>query len=414
MNWKMIDLAVRQLNTSKLHEWKDIFLSMTTWMQAVLVGTMVLLIGASALSCWWGLKMNRSARFIAGAAGVFHIVLVLLVSEYSLEMEKAFLYSALAGLAAGFLYAFLERIFQFAAGFVFGTVLSAWVLPEYLHLKVTSGKGRIWALVIAIAAGVLFALLAKKLKIVLTALEGGVVLGLLCNAFLPVGKIPWINEKLTKAQIQNLLPLAIAATGLLVQLLQLLAIRAEQKALEIPSGDDRDHTAGREKTETPAPEAAQEQDEEALSMAQAEEMLVEKAKELAFAANRSAEHARLKERYEDVQEGLYSSQVAAKRLGMSEDVFVAGMKKAGYILPGSASDSAEPEAAADSMQPDAVSENTQPDAASENTQPETAEEVSADGSTAEGAAKEEETSADGSGTEETPSGQEAEKSDESV
>lgn len=238
MNWKLLDLAVRRLNPSALRDWKNTFLGMAVWMQAVVVGVLVLLVGVSVLSCWWGLKMKRAARFGAGAASVFCMVLLVLTTEYSLPLNQAFLYAGLAGMGGGFLYAFLERVFQFAAGFVFGTVVSAYLLPEYFHLKVTAGKGRIWTLVIAAAAGLLFALLAKKLKFVLTALEGGVVLGLLCDAFLPVGKIPWVREKLTEAQILNLLPLVIAATGVLMQLIQLLAIRAEQKALAIPTGEE--------------------------------------------------------------------------------------------------------------------------------------------------------------------------------
>ena len=342
MNWKMLDLAVRRLNVSALKEWKGTFLGISVWMQAILVGALVLLIGVSVLSCWWGIRMKRSARFAAGAVSVFYIVLIILVTEYSIQIDKALIYSALAGAGAGFLYAFLERVFQFAAGFVFGTVLSAWLLPECFHMKMTSGKGRIWALVIAIAAGILFALAAKKLKFILTALEGGVVLGLLCDAYLPVNstvqKIPWIKEKLTENQVLNLLPLLIAATGVLVQMIQLLSIRAEQKALEIPTGEERDLApdSAAEKT-VPAEISGEEEvhpDEEAVSMAQAEEVLVEKAKELALAAARSAEQARLKERYEDVAAGLYSVRTAAARLDMSEEAFTAGMKRAGYSIPG--------------------------------------------------------------------------------
>ena len=344
MNWKMLDLAVRRLNVFALKEWKSTFLGMSVWMQAILVGALVLLIGVSALSCWWGIRMKRSARFAAGAVSVFYIVLIILVTEYSIEMNKALIFAALAGAGAGFLYAFLERIFQLAAGFVFGTVLSAWLLPTCFHMKMTSGKGRIWALVIAIAAGVLFALAAKKLKFLLTALEGGVVLGLLCDAYLPVNstvqKIPWIKDKLTQNQVLNLLPLLIAATGALVQLIQLLSIRAEQKALAIPTGEERDlasdSAAG--KADASDSEAAREEeaqpDEETISMVQAEEVLVEKAKELALAAARSAEQARLKERYEDVAAGLYSAKIAAGRLDMSEEAFTAGMKRAGYSIPG--------------------------------------------------------------------------------
>ena len=338
MSWKMLDLAVRRLNVSALRDWKSVFESMSVWMQAIMVGALVLLIGVSALSCWWGLKMKRSARFAAGAAAVFYIVMIVLATEYSMPLVKALIIVALSGVGAGFLYAFVERAFQFLAGFVFGTILSSFVLQKYFHLNMTSGSGRVWTLVIAIGAGALFALAAKKLRFVLTALEGGIILGLLCDAFLPVKKIPLVKEKLTGAQMENLLPLVFAASGILIQLFQLLAIRAERKALAIPTGDERDHIPGAEdRSEHSGSDAdpeAEVQNEDAISMAQAEEVLVEKAKELALAATRSAEHARLKERYEDVVAGLYSTQVASERLGMSEEAFVEGMKKAGYSIPG--------------------------------------------------------------------------------
>ena len=384
MSWKMLDMAVRRLNPSSLREWKSVFESMSVWMQAVMVGALVLLIGVSVLSCWWGLKMKRSARFAAGAVSVFHIVMIILVMEYSIPTLRALIIAAIAGVGAGFVYAFLERVFQFAAGFVFGTVLSAYLLPKCFHQKPTAGSGIVWTLVIAGGAGVLFALLAKKLKFVLTALEGGVVLGLVCDAFLPVNRTPWVKDKLTGAQIENLLPLLIAASGVLIQLFQLLAIRAEQKALAIPTGDERDHIPGTQDE----PEHASDRDasgedtpgdEDALSMAQAEEVLVEKAKELALAAARSAEHARLKERYEDVMAGLYGTEVAAQRLGMSEEAFVEGMRKAGYSVPGE-EEAKEPELVEEETagEPESVEEETagKPESIKEETagKPESVEE----------------------------------------
>ncbi len=339
MNWKMMDLAVKHLNVNALREWKDTVLGMSIWMQAVVVGVLALLIGASLLSLFWGLKMTRSAQFAAGSASVFHIALILLVAEYSMEDRKAFMIAAAAAAAAGFLYAFAERVFQFAAGFVFGTVLTAWLIPACFHMKLTSQPGRVWRLVIAIAAGVVFALLAKKLKFVITALEGGVVLGLLADAFLPVTEIPWISEKLSKDQILNLLPLVLAGIGLLVQLFQLISRIREQRALQIPTGEERDantfgseNSASEESSAAESGNAAKTQDEEAISMAEAEEVLVEKAKELALAASMSAQNARLKERYEDVSEGLYSAEVAANRLGISREEFLEGMKKSGYAI----------------------------------------------------------------------------------
>ena len=107
MNWKLLDLAVRRLNPSALRDWKNTFLGMAVWMQAVVVGVLVLLVGVSVLSCWWGLKMKRAARFGAGAASVFCMVLLVLTTEYSLPLNQAFLYAGLAGMGGGFLHAFL-------------------------------------------------------------------------------------------------------------------------------------------------------------------------------------------------------------------------------------------------------------------------------------------------------------------
>ncbi len=365
MNWKMMDLAVKYLSVPALKEWKTTVLGMSIWMQAIVVGALVLLVGVSLLSLFWGLKMNRSARFAAGSVSVFHITLILLVSAYSMEEQKALIIAACAGAAAGFLYAFLERVFQFAAGFVFGTVLTAWLLPEYFHMKLDTQSGRIWRLVIAIAAGVLFALLAKKLRFVLTALEGGVVLGLLCDVFLPVTKIPWISEKLTGNQILNFLPLAIAALGLLIQFFQWIAMIREQRALRIPTGEEREYSSGEQTNQSGEEKAESEEntvrDEDVITMAAAEEVLVEKAKELAMAASRSAQNARLKERYEDVKEGLYTSEVAAKRLGISEEEFLEGMRKSGY-LPSSeesseSSDDSSSSGTEDALQNENKSEN---------------------------------------------------------
>lgn len=358
MNWKMLDLAVRRLSVSGLRDWKDTFLSMSVWIQAILIGALVMLAGVSILSCWWGILMKRGARFASGAVSVFYIVLIILVMEYSLDMQKALLFSALAGVGAGFLYAFLERVFQFAAGFVLGTVLSAWLLPTYFHRKITSGTGRIWTLVIACAAGLLFAALAKKLRFVLTALEGGVVLGLLCGAYLPVTQIPWVKDKLSAAQIRNLVPMVFAASGVLIQLIQLLSIRAEQKALQIPTGEEREQAVSLVSAKPDSGDASgqEAQAEEAVSMAQAEEVLVEKARELALAAERSSAQARLKERYEDVAQGLYSAGIAAQRLNMSEEAFTTGMRNAGYDIP-------EEEASREqSTEPESVAEGTEREA----------------------------------------------------
>ncbi len=336
MSWRLMDLAVEHLDIDGLRGWKSIVLGMSTWMQAVVVGVLVLLIGVSFLSLFWGLKMTRSARFAMGSTSTFMITLILLVTEYSVEEQKAFMIAAAAGVAAGFLCTFLERGLIFVAGFLLGDILGTWLLPACFHMKLDAQPGRIWRLVIAIAAGVLFAFAAKKLRFVLTAVEGGAVLGILADAFLGVTEIPWVTEKLTDDQILNLFPIVLIGVGILVQLFQRIAQIREQKALQIPTGEERDFASARsedsasEKKDSEGADKNQPAQEEVISMAAAEEVLVEKAKELAIAASKSVQNARLKERYEDVAEGLYSSEVAAKRLGITEEEFLEGMKKSGY------------------------------------------------------------------------------------
>jgi hypothetical protein len=342
MNWNMLRLAVDMLNVDTLIEWKDTFLTMDVWMQAILVGVLVLLTGVAFLSCFLGFRMKKAARFAAGAASVFYIGMIILTEEYELSNGKALIYASIGAAAAGLIYAFVERLFQFAAGAVFGSVLSVWLLPTFFHVEAVEGSGRIWTIVIMAAGGILFALGAKKLKLALTALEGGVVLGLLCDVFLPVDRIPWISEKLSLAQIRNLVPIVIAALGFVIQLIQFLVIWREQRALRIPAGEEQESGSGVEKTQdasdgsgdgTAGEASGQDAQEEGISIAQAEEVLVEKAKELALAAARSTQQVRLKERCEDVAQGLYDAKTAADRLGMTEEAFLQEMKKAGFSLP---------------------------------------------------------------------------------
>ena len=366
MDWDLIGLAAEQLNVDALIDWRDYFSGLSVWMQAILVGVLVLLIGVSFLSCMFGFRMKKAARFAAGAAGVFYITMISLTDWYEIDPVKALIAAAVAGAAGGVLYAFLERVFQFAAGAVFANVFAYWLLPKYFKLNVYIGTGRVWALVITIAGGVLFAFAAKKLKIVLTALEGGVILGLVCGAFFPVDRIPWVKDRLNEAQIRNLLPVVLSAVGLLVQLIQFLVIWREQRALRVPAGEEKDNEPQPEQEEAASQDAgasdgdASAAQDEAISITQAEEVLVEKAKELAMAAARSTQQTRLRERCEDVSQGLYDAKIAADRLGMTEDGFLQEMKKAGYALPGEAGNDKKPEA--ESAEQPTAGSTEQPDA----------------------------------------------------
>ena len=196
---------------------------------------------------------------------------------------------------------------------------------------------------IAIAAGVLFALLAKILRPVLSALLGGTVLALLTESFVSYESIPYLPQilDLSEGMYRNILPLAFAGIGFLVQLPQWIAGVREEK--ERKAAERYAAQLSADSSESSADSAPQETEENAqtdrgqtqagLSVAEAEAVLVEKARELALAASRNAEEMRLRERYEDVAEGLYSPQAAADRLGMTEEQFLEGMKLSGYEVP---------------------------------------------------------------------------------
>ena len=220
--------------------------------------------------------------------------------------------------------------------------------------------GRILRLVIAIAAGGLFALLARKLRPVLAALLGGTILGLLIEVFLPYASIPFLPQilKLSEGMYRNLLPLVLAAIGILMQLPQWIRVIREQKERKLLEERNAEETRESSGEETDSPEEETQQETvptpAAVSVAEAEAILVEKARELALAASRNAEDVRIRDRYEDVAEGLYGADIAAARLGMTVEAFLEGMRESGYTIPGEEMPAAED---AEDMKPEANPQN---------------------------------------------------------
>ena len=283
----------------------------------------------------------------------FAVCFVILDGYTETETVAMLLYSLTAGIAAGLLYTFCERAYRFAEGFLFGTALASWLVPQILNMEADGRTGRIVRLVIAIAAGVLFALLAKILRPVLSALLGGTVLALLTESFVSYESIPYLPQilDLSEGMYRNILPLAFAGIGFLVQLPQwITGIREEKERkaaeryaaqLSADSSESSTESAPRETEENAQTDRGQTQ--AGLSVAEAEAVLVEKARELALAASRNAEEMRLRERYEDVAEGLYSAQAAADRLGMTEEQFLEGMRLSGYEVPNTEQESGDTE-----------------------------------------------------------------------
>ena len=419
MSWKWLNLVTEYLNPDALAGCKDRIITMIPWVQGILVGAVFLLAGGALLELFFGLKMQKYARFVTGLSVGFAVCFVILSGYTDTETVRMLLYSLAAGVAAGLLYTFLERAYRFAEGFLFGTALASWLVPQILNKEPDVNPGRIIRLVIAIAAGVLFALLAKILRPVLSALLGGTILALLIEAFVPYESIPYLPQtlNLSEGMYRNILPLVLAGIGFLIQLPQWVTQVREEKERKAAERYVEEQTSGSSGSgdSGSSPEESEESTETdsrqipaGMSVAEAEAVLVEKARELALAASRNAEEMRLHERYEDVAEGLYSAQAAADRLGMTESQFLEGMKQSGYTVPGSEGSEQEeeqiPETAQMSEEEKAPEEAQEPEEekapeeAQEPEEPEAAEQVSEE--------SEEQTPAEQETDEQTPAEQE--------
>ena len=360
MIWKWMDLVTEYLNPDALIKYKENIAAMSPWLQGIIIGAVFLLAGCALLELLFALQMGKYARSVVGFSVGFAVCWLILSGYTEIEELRIVLYSLGVGVAAGLLNAFLERVFQFAVGFLYGTALATWLVPQILHMDLGRNPGRILRLVIAIAAGGLFALLARKLRPVLAALLGGTILGLLIEVFLPYASIPFLPQvlKLSEGMYRNLLPLVLAAIGILIQLPQWIRVIREQKErklLEERNAEETRESSG-EETDSPEEETHQETvpTPAAVSVAEAEAILVEKARELALAASRNAEDVRIRDRYEDVAEGLYGADIAAARLGMTVEAFLEGMRESGYAIPGEEEPVAE---GAEDMKPEANPQN---------------------------------------------------------
>ena len=125
---------------------------------------------------------------------------------------------------------------------------------------------------------------------------------------------------------------------ILIQLPQWIRVIREQKERKLLEERNAEETRESSGEETDSPEEETQQETvptpAAVSVAEAEAILVEKARELALAASRNAEDVRIRDRYEDVAEGLYGADIAAARLGMTVEAFLEGMRESGYAIPG--------------------------------------------------------------------------------
>ena len=391
MIWEWMNCVTENLNPDALMRCRNTIGELSVWMQALLFGMLVLLAGCCLVECLFGLRMKEFPRFLTGFAIAYCVCFVLLYQRLELNEMGLVLYPALAGVTGALMYTYLEHGFRFVTGFAFGLALATWLLPLWFSMDVSEHPGRIWRVAAAAAVGVIFAVLTNRGRILLSALTGAAVLALLAETFIPYDRIPYLSDRLglDEGMYRNALAAVLAAVGILIQGIQFLVLDRKRKAEEAAAARrEEQEAAERERRAEPDAEgndreadapAGQDPAEE-VSMADAEAVLVEKARELAAAAARRSQMARLQDRYADVAEGLYGAEVAARKLGMTQEAFLDGMRSSGYLLP---EDPAE--------EPSADSEIPEEETAAEET---TAEETTAEESAADPEVSPSETGAD--------------------
>ena len=339
MSWEWMDLVTDYLNPDALADFRDTIAQMNPWIQGIMVGAVLLLAGTAFLELLSGVNMLKFARFVSGLAVGFSACYVIVYGYSDPDEVKLLLYSLAVGAAAGALNAFLERAYRFIIGFLFGTAFGTWLVPNILKKELADNPGRIYRLLIAAAAGILFALLAKKMRFVLSALLGSTILGLLIESFVSYRDIPYLPEtlELSEGMYRNILPLVLAGIGALIQLPQFISLVRREREMRIPPGEVTDSFYGPSEESTEDRQQNEDNGQAGpavMNVADAEAALVEKARELALAASKNVEDVRARERYEDVAEGLYSPETAARRLGITEEEFLEGMRQNGFAVPG--------------------------------------------------------------------------------
>jgi len=323
------------LKLETLNTWKETLGELPDWMFSVYVFLLILLAGIAFLALFWGLHMNALSGFFLGAALAAHIALMALIPKVT-DPTKIEAYR---------------------------DVLIAVVIS-------------------AVAGAVLFRLLPRIVKALLGALLGAAPIAVIVGYFVKYKKIPYLPEHLKLSQERFIIALfgILAAVGFLLQFLAWRRLRKKEKeqaeterlqAEEAARREEEKKLREQQEAEDALRREAEEMESGQTTIADAQTILVEKAKELAQAATKAAEKARRSDRYQDVADGLYSASVAASKLGISEELFLQGMKAAGFDTGkdgDAAAESGEEEAAAGENAADdagAAAENAEKTAAVE-------------------------------------------------
>ncbi len=342
MDWQILNIVSEALSPTALMDFKDWFPEFSGMAQSVLIFLLVLTFGAMMLECFSGFRLGALERFLVGFGPGSVISLMILTVSYEYEEQDALLYALAIGAIFGVLNVLLNRVFLFAAGFVAGNALIRYLEFNYMDFDDEGTLGIGLMLAVSLAMALFFALFAKKLPYLFSAIIGGCLLGLMIGVFVPYEDIPYASYYVDFTLAQTLFCALLCLIGFFVQkgrYRKKVREEEEEAARKVRDAEEKEAWARKVEKEEELEEAVGEG--EAIpesSVQELEENLVEKARELAKDAAKEAvkiaENARLQDRFQDVEDGLYAPEIAAQKLGLSKQEFLDEMRRSGFALPG--------------------------------------------------------------------------------
>ena len=400
MIWNILEHFSNLMTSAAAGVWREAFAMLPAWMKAIAVFLLVLTLGMSLMECWWGYKMNAGARFFAGLGSGVNVAFLIAALTVGTEDRKVLIWVLAAGAGCALVYCLLPRLYLAAGGVILGCTAAAAAGRFFPALEQGSRNGRILLAVLATAGGILAGIFAVKLGGVLHGLIGGALLGTILAGLIPLERISFLSN--IPAMNQRLFRIILigicAGTGALAQSLSLHAVRKREKMFggsstqagedrsSDPSGSSDDSAAARDSGPSATGSRADENRGGAGGLGQAEEGSrtggirrpgeAGSPAQAAGAGYGSTQGPAAQDssgldvftRYElknldrcaDVAEGLYSPEIAARKLGMPEQMFLEAMDQKGLRLPAEAGSAREgreqAEGSADSGQDPSASE----------------------------------------------------------
>ncbi len=396
MIWNLLEHMSNLMTSAAVSVWTEAFRGLPLVVKTLAVFFLFLTLGMCIMECWGGFRLRGPERFLLGLGLGVEISFVLFALMLGTEDMKVLIYVLCAGFVCAFINLLLPRVFLGVCGFILGSIAGGELVRAVASLQENADTKRWIILGAAIAGCLLFVLFGKKFAGVAHGLIGGAFLGAVIGSMIPLDKIPvlWDTLDLSRRIFRIIVVAVFAGTGILAQEIQLSAIRKRERlygpdsSSNIPRADadesGQKSTAPGNTEEDPlkwsgsgaaaglsggaaaghaaygrplspgrggasghpgnaAQNVADFVEMDAIARVE-EESLLEAgedlegksqalAKQLTATVAKAVAAARLQDRCEDVAEGLYSSDIAAGKLGISIQLFLEAMQLKGFHLP---------------------------------------------------------------------------------